>query len=319
MMRGVVGSIAARGATHIWILGLWAGAFVVVQVVAAIAWDPVAVALPVALLPAAVAVAVVVLRSRMADWLVQVSVAALAVQMLANTAMESSDVQMVSSATAMLVPVVYVGLWNKPVLAHLYAALGALGFLWIVIARGWSADLAQAWVTITAMLFGMAFVLAVFIRRTTHLAYYDHLTGLMNRTGLSSYLRTHEDVGRATLPRILLVADLDGLKETNDTFGHAAGDEVLLDLARAWRSVLRPDDVAVRLGGDEFLLILPQTPLSAAADVIRRLRSKSTVPWSVGVADWPAGTPFDVALAKADAGLYADKEARRPVAVRRRS
>lgn len=301
----------SRPPWHVVMLGVWSAAFVVVQLVAAEALADGGIGWPVALAPGVVLGGVLLLRSRTPDWFVHVSVAVLSVAMLVNCASATSGVQAVTAADALLVPVIYMGLWNKPALALLYAAAGSIGTCTVFAYRGWPDGLLVAWIAVTGMLFGVAVVLAVIIGRTTHLAYHDSLTGMLNRTGLDAYLRTHAVAGRASLPRTLVIADVDGLKRTNDSFGHAAGDALLRELADSWRNVLRPDDVVVRMGGDEFLVILPQTPVAAAGDVLARLRAASSTRWSAGVADWPADTPFDIALAVADAAMYAEKETRR--------
>lgn len=70
---------------------------------------------------------------------------------------------------------------------------------------------------------------------------------------------------------------------------------------------MRRDDVAIRIGGDEFMVILPDTSEDAAVDIIARLRSATTLPWSFGVAPWPQGTHLDAAFQLADQRMYQSK------------
>jgi diguanylate cyclase (GGDEF)-like protein len=113
------------------------------------------------------------------------------------------------------------------------------------------------------------------------------------------------------------MVDLDEFKAINDAYGHAAGDEVLIAAVRAMRAHLRAEDQLGRLGGEEFLVILPETDDGAAALVAEKLREEVAaapgpvaVTCSVGVATWADETPEQL-LARADEALYAAKEAGR--------
>jgi diguanylate cyclase (GGDEF)-like protein len=109
-------------------------------------------------------------------------------------------------------------------------------------------------------------------QRTFRLAVTDELTGLYTR----HFLREQLDLANSLAPRhgrpySVLALDIDGLKGINDRFGHAAGDAALVTFAGALRSAVRAEDVAVRLGGDEFLVLLPETAAEEAALVGERL------------------------------------------------
>lgn len=151
-------------------------------------------------------------------------------------------------------------------------------------------------------------------------AYLDPLTGLANRRGLQHYLDTlaQRDVDGVCV----LLVDLDWFKQVNDRFGHAVGDEALVEVAKALSGSIRAEDLACRLGGDEFMVVL-STPLIKAAwqrgeQVLSRLRSR---PWrerrpelelsvSIGIASGRLADWDDV-VAAADATLYESKEAGR--------
>ncbi|MBI1351762.1 MAG: diguanylate cyclase [Actinomycetales bacterium] len=165
------------------------------------------------------------------------------------------------------------------------------------------------WFALTSMLAGTALALNLVMARRIRDATHDPLTGLLNRNGLDAYLELQGPPGRATLPRTLVSLDLDGFKAINDAHGHLAGDAVLRSMADCLRDVLRPDDVAVRMGGDEFLLVLPQTNTEGARALVERLRLQSPSPFSAGIAPWDRDA-FDPVLRRADEAMYADKAQR---------
>src|SRR4051794_19931199 len=155
------------------------------------------------------------------------------------------------------------------------------------------------------------------------MAYYDELTGVANRRfavrqlhALLSRARRHEH----DLSLILL--DADRFKALNDRHGHGAGDEVLRGLARRLCGRVREEDVVARFGGEEFLVILPDTDAAGAATAAEDLREAvAAQPFSVGrfalpvtvSAGWATwrGESLERFVARADRGLYAAKEAGR--------
>jgi diguanylate cyclase (GGDEF)-like protein/PAS domain S-box-containing protein len=111
--------------------------------------------------------------------------------------------------------------------------------------------------------------------KLTYQANYDALTGLANRHHFSARLQSA--LARTSIeqvPTSLCVLDLDSFKETNDQFGHGAGDEVLEAIGNIMRSELRTSDFAGRLGGDEFSFVLPGMELDEAARVAERIRDR---------------------------------------------
>lgn len=154
-------------------------------------------------------------------------------------------------------------------------------------------------------------------RRLEALALTDALTGLPNRRHALQVLDTLWRGGSATA---ILLLDLDKFKAVNDTYGHAAGDAVLRATARSILAAVRTDDLVSRLGGDEFLVILPQTALDGAALVAAAVRTSVAAGGvdvagarigcraSIGVAEraGPDDTPGEL-LRRADAALYRAK------------
>lgn len=111
----------------------------------------------------------------------------------------------------------------------------------------------------------------------------DELTGLANRRALD--LDLPAELSRAARHHrivAVVVADLDGLKHLNDTRGHSAGDEAIRSLARAIKDNLREQDRAYRVGGDEFVVVLPETDASDAAGVMERVRRGSAPAFTWG-------------------------------------
>jgi diguanylate cyclase (GGDEF)-like protein/PAS domain S-box-containing protein len=104
-----------------------------------------------------------------------------------------------------------------------------------------------------------------------YLSYHDSLTGLYNRRFFEEEL-SRLDV-RRNLPISLIIGDVNGLKLINDAFGHLAGDKLLQKAAEAMKQVCRADDIIARWGGDEFVIILPKTNQSSAAEIIQRIKN----------------------------------------------
>jgi len=103
-----------------------------------------------------------------------------------------------------------------------------------------------------------------------HISYHDYLTGLYNRRYFEEELKRL--VQRQNLPLTVIMADVNGLKLINDSFGHKTGDSLLINAANAILSGCRENDVAARIGGDEFSIILPHTTQDAAEAVIGRIK-----------------------------------------------
>lgn len=152
------------------------------------------------------------------------------------------------------------------------------------------------------------------------LAMSDTLTHLANRRYFQE--RFAEEVQRARRmrhPLALVVVDLDGLKTTNDTHGHAAGDRLLRTFADLLQGHLRAIDIAARLGGDEFVVLLPETGEAGAAVLIQRLEQRALdravegqpLRFSAGIAVFPDHGETDEALFEyADTALYRAKWAK---------
>src|SRR6202521_5750817 len=150
------------------------------------------------------------------------------------------------------------------------------------------------------------------------LAALDQLTGLYNRR--SGEQRLSQEMSRAQRhgrPLTVLLMDIDGLKLVNDTHGHAAGDLVLKGFAERLQRAIRGSDLAVRLGGDEFMALLPECRAEEVRHVLARIEGfefdcndqKIRLHFSRGWTDYRAGESSQELLLRADKELYADKRA----------
>lgn len=158
-----------------------------------------------------------------------------------------------------------------------------------------------------------------------HLAYHDALTGLPNRLLLADRLTVAlAAVGRYGQSGALMLLDLDRFKDINDTLGHNTGDCLLKAVSARLTTLLRKSDTVARMGGDEFVLLLPTLPNPAsaatiAAKIVRAFRRPFnceghllTVTASIGIADFPAdGMDAETLLKRADIALYRVKESGR--------
>jgi diguanylate cyclase (GGDEF)-like protein len=102
-----------------------------------------------------------------------------------------------------------------------------------------------------------------------YLSHHDTLTGLYNRFFLEEEMKRLQ--AERQLPLSIIIGDINGLKLINDAFGHAEGDKLLIDTAKILNSCSRSEDIVARTGGDEFWIILPQTPESVAKKICRRI------------------------------------------------
>lgn len=150
------------------------------------------------------------------------------------------------------------------------------------------------------------------------LAAEDFLTGLPNRRTLQRELELRlADAERTRKGFALAIADLDRFKRINDRYGHAAGDRVLRDFSRVVHGRLRARDSFGRWGGEEFLIVLPDTSADEAGQILERVRSAvaeqltslaDSVTVSIGYTEWCPGDGIDAMLRRADAAMYRAKE-----------
>ncbi len=170
--------------------------------------------------------------------------------------------------------------------------------------------------------------LALAMERNLQLARQDELTGLPNRRhALEMMDYEARRAARELVPPSVCLIDLDHFKNINDTYGHSAGDAVLRLVATHAAKSLRSPDLLARWGGEEFLLVMPNTMLPDALVVVQRVRSalaqasiwqaqpELQVTFSAGVAARLPGESMDATVARADAALYQAKHSGRNCSV----
>lgn len=158
------------------------------------------------------------------------------------------------------------------------------------------------------------------LEKAEHQAKLDPLTGMLNRRGL-------EERARSSLAgAVMLLADIDHFKVLNDTYGHLLGDKVLRSVAEVIRESIKGRDIAARIGGEEFAILLPDTTLDGATILAKRIcaatasrsirrhgkdQAVDRVTLSIGVAAGTASDSLETLLDRADKAMYAGKRAGR--------
>jgi two-component system, cell cycle response regulator len=164
------------------------------------------------------------------------------------------------------------------------------------------------------------------LQAALELALIDPLTGLNNLRFLETHLATILDqAAHKGRPVSLMILDIDHFKTVNDTYGHDAGDAVLKQFAQRIKKVVRGADLVCRLGGEEFIVVMPETPLETAAHIAERLRRaiesdefsldasgrSAPVTTSIGLAERGHDANAEALLRRADKALYRSKSAGR--------
>lgn len=158
--------------------------------------------------------------------------------------------------------------------------------------------------------------------RVSALARHDALTGALNRKGLEeAFDRELSVVRRRDAPLSIAMIDIDNFKRINDERGHATGDEALTHLAKVARDCMRPQDTLARFGGEEFVVLMPDTPLESGIEAMTRLQRELTkqfflagservlITFSAGVAQLEPDEDRESALKRADKAMYMAKRA----------
>ncbi len=155
------------------------------------------------------------------------------------------------------------------------------------------------------------------------LAYYDMLTGLPNRARLRDLIAEAIEACPAGGHVALAFLDVDNFKDVNDTLGHSAGDELLVEFAQRLRTQIQPGDMLGRLGGDEFVIVLPNRDASEATTVAARITEALRMPLRIGIKQVPMSASMGISIypdnaddietliQQADAAMYKAKRAGR--------
>jgi diguanylate cyclase (GGDEF)-like protein len=230
---------------------------------------------------------------------------------------------------------------NRTVLVFALMAISMSGFEWLRFLLTPAAD--EGWISRFATIAFSSVVAALFchlilrFQQTNHgsghertsdrladeqlryLITHDALTGLFNRAHLESELARYQSSDH--YPISILMADIDDLKQTNDTHGHHCGDILLQEAAAALSHIAAGDGLAARVGGDEFVVVLPQSDIIAGELAIERIRKElaclnaankaPSLSLSVGVATAFKGDCLADLLRAADRRMYEDKRRRK--------
>lgn len=247
---------------------------------------------------------------RLPGWLVNL-VAALAGLSVCHQAATTTDPQMLTLVPMLLA---WLAVWDGYFLHPI-----AMTVQVVVLQAGYAAALlvnqqGMRWpgfVVVAVSLLGVAYAVNVATRGLRLGATHDPLTGCWNRAGLemvagptlAGALRRGESVSVAMI-------DLDGFKQFNDARGHRAGDRLLHRAANQWRRQLRGQDILARVGGDEFVVVMPGVSYRQADLVLERLDRDPELRWSWGVTNWGSGEDLVAVLERADRELYLQKRGR---------
>jgi GGDEF domain-containing protein len=205
---------------------------------------------------------------------------------------------------------VYAGYFFRPAIARAYAAL-MIVVLGLALLGAHAATDAFVWVFVSAMIWAAIAVISSLNAELRAEAQTDGLTGLLNRTGFAHAAARQGAISRRRgEPVGLAIIDLDDFKVVNDREGHAAGDRLLAELAKAWTGALRAADLLARFGGDEFVLMLPGVGEDGIDEVLDRLARAHPAPWTAGAVLCSPAETLEDSLGRADALLYGVKELR---------
>jgi len=228
-----------------------------------------------------------------------------------------------SVAFLFLLPVSFATWFLSWVAGAVIAAAGAVFLFYFDLKLPGAGHPVAYWNALINLVVGAVFIhifseLRLLYHKQLNLSRHDALTGLMNRRAFVEAVTIEtRRMSRHSRPLTIAYVDLDGFKQINDDFGHAAGDEFLISVADHIARRLRATDCLARLGGDEFAILLPETDRAAAEQVLTEIHKslqdvrasreyQSTA--SVGAATFHSPEGAEKMIAVADEAMYAVKQ-----------
>ena len=188
---------------------------------------------------------------------------------------------------------------------YYYTVLGSIGLI--------------GYLVFTRLLFGLNHITVENIKlqiENKNNSLKDPLTGLWNRRRL--YLYIDEVIPqsiRRNIPFCIIILDIDHFKKINDSLGHDAGDKFLIQVSKLIKNIARDEDLVVRYGGEEFMIVMPSADIESAKKlstrILESLREQSDQTISAGIAAYSAGMDFNTLVMMADEALYQAKESGR--------
>lgn len=224
-------------------------------------------------------------------------------------------------AFLVLVPVVMMAMYGRRsdlTVTIAGAAVALAAPMLLVGGPGYPASDQRQVIVVIAVAALVGFTVQGLVRSMRHLSRADALTGVANRRVLEERLAIEVTRARRTrAPLVVAYVDIDHFKGFNDRNGHLAGDRFLIAAGRAWQAVLRETDLLARMGGEEFVVMMPDTSIERAVLIAERLRTSTPDGHtsSVGLAYWDGIETAHELLSRADEALYSAKSGGRDRAI----
>ncbi|GAA1544642.1 GGDEF domain-containing protein [Nocardioides humi] len=220
-----------------------------------------------------------------------------------------TDVDVAALTNGAVLPIIgaYASWLLHPVAGRAVVYTGALCWAAVVLGRGEQALTSGVLSTLLQTVLA-AEAFGLLHRRVDRLTHTDPLTGLLNRRGIVE--SAEQELSRARRrgrPLCVAMIDIDGLREVNNRSGHGAGDDLIRAVTASWAELADRGWRIGRVGGDEFVMVLPGLVEDLARELLAEAAARSPYDWTAGVAQAGPGETFEEVLDRADQAMYAAK------------